>query len=225
LKPANVLIGAFGETYVTDWGLAARTGAGTRGAATASQDRAPSDGRLCGTPAYMSAEQARGDSAVDRRTDVFGLGAILYQMLTGRPPYEAADADDSLEMARGARYTPVTAIAPRAPRELVRICSRAMAVDPADRYPSVDAFRDDLERWLGAQPIARAPRRTAPAAGARGQARTARALAAAAVLCVAFWSGSRLSGAATLARVAAHATAGPLVARTAERLPATPADQ
>ena len=132
LKPHNILIGAFGETLVADWGLAKRlhraddvTGAGTGLPEAPLETRL---GRIQGTPAYMAPEQASG-GPTDERTDVYALGALLFYVLARVPP------TDSLETAG-------------VPADLRAIARKALARAPGDRYPSAKAFADELRRYL-----------------------------------------------------------------------------
>ena len=129
LKPANIMVGAFGETQVVDWGLAHRPGAADPD--TASDTR---PGAIVGTPAYMSPEQARGEPA-DRRSDVWGLGAVLHELLLGAPP-------------RRATTTPRIELPRDLPSELAAIVHRALADDPAARYPDAAALADDVAAYL-----------------------------------------------------------------------------
>ena len=125
LKPENVMVGAFGEALVMDWGLAKVLAGELAGAAE--------DGAVLGTLAYMAPEQARGDGrAVDARTDVFGLGGILHFLLAGGAPgaRSLADAD------------------PAVPPPLVSICARARAAEPAARYPGAIELAADVGRYL-----------------------------------------------------------------------------
>lgn len=148
LKPDNVMLGAFGETVVLDWGLAH---VDLIDAGGPMQPGAPGEtvaGAPLGTPAFMSPEQARGDvAAVDARTDVFCLGAVLYFILTGRAPYAGDDVRDVLEAAARARRPAAGSLAPAAPAELLAVCERAMARRPADRYPTAAALGADLQAW------------------------------------------------------------------------------
>jgi serine/threonine protein kinase len=152
LKPSNILVGAFGETVVVDWGLAKdlRAGAsesgspappGLPGDATEGERSAPGDsptGAIVGTPSYMSPEQSAG-RPVDPRTDVYSLGAILHYVLAGTVPQPA---------------TPLAALEPRLPPDLLAIVDKALADDPARRYPSAFELADDLKRFAGGQLVA-----------------------------------------------------------------------
>jgi serine/threonine-protein kinase len=147
LKPANVMVGAFDEVQVMDWGLAKVLTGGAAGkepakghdihtVRTGAPEMASQAGALLGTPAYMAPEQARGEvDRVDARCDVFGLGAILCEILTGRPPYGGATLE---EVARQARQGELSDACARlegcgADEELVRLAQRCLAADPAGR--------------------------------------------------------------------------------------------
>ena len=148
LKPDNVMIGAFGEVLVMDWGLA-KVGvtsleAGETEIATAVQPtqnslRVTGQGSVLGTRGYMSPEQARGDIEVDRRTDIFSLGAILTFMLTGSAPGELPAASGSV------------------PRPLRAICEKAMAGDPNARYQSARGMTADITHYLNGEPVSAYP--------------------------------------------------------------------
>ena len=150
VKPQNIMVGGHGEVFVVDWGLAR---AGSLSSSVSSSDGTESAapqktmaGAVMGTPAYMAPEQARGDGAmVDARTDVFALGAVLYRMLAGRPPYDGSSTAAVLELARRGEYPSLEVAAPEAPPNLKTICIRAMAVDPAARYPTAQHLADALE--------------------------------------------------------------------------------
>jgi eukaryotic-like serine/threonine-protein kinase len=145
LKPDNVMIGEFGQVYVMDWGCA-HVLPGRR----AKQEGRPrrtfleQDGTVIGTPGYMAPEQARGQTAkLDERTDVFGLGGILYHILTGDAPYPGETTSGAVELARRGAPKP-----PPANPALVRIAMRALAADRDDRFESVEDLRTEVERFL-----------------------------------------------------------------------------
>lgn len=115
------------------------------------------DGHVVGTPAYMSPEQARGDTVTaDRRTDIYGLGALFYEMLTGKPPFEGELAS-VIHQVINVEPTSPTRVDARVPRDLETICLKAMHKTPADRYGSMQAFADDLRRYLRGEPIVARP--------------------------------------------------------------------
>jgi WD40 repeat protein len=154
LKPANVLIGAFGETVVIDWGLAKELD--DEGAA--SSPGAPEEvepgfapltalGSVVGTPAYMPPEQASG-APVDERADVYALGAVLYHVIAGRPPYEGEASQAVVERVLAGPPPPLASHEPRAPKELCAIADKAMARDLAHRYRTARDLADDLRRLL-----------------------------------------------------------------------------
>lgn len=162
LKPANVLVGQFGEVFVVDWGLARvlgaqeTTGKSRVADAVATVDATDSltlEGEILGTPAYMAPEQAEGRrAAIDARTDVYALGAMLYELLSGTRPYastaHAATSRETLDAVRRGPPPPIEEIDPAAPRELTSIARRAMARDPDQRYQSARAFADDVRASL-----------------------------------------------------------------------------
>ncbi|WP_434427863.1 serine/threonine-protein kinase [Nannocystis pusilla] len=143
LKPANIMIGAYGETQVVDWGLARRLGDPS--------DHADADatcpGAVLGTPAYMSPEQARGEPA-DRRSDVWGLGAVLHELLSGAPPRPAVETMQVEPLA------PATRALPRdVPLELRAIVARATALDASARYPDAGALAIDVAAFLAGRRV------------------------------------------------------------------------
>ncbi|HEX7597656.1 MAG TPA: serine/threonine-protein kinase, partial [Polyangia bacterium] len=150
LKPQNVILGAFGETVVLDWGLAKFLAAQASGSldelpprpAPVVEEGLTLDGAVIGTPAYMSPEQAAG-RAVDARSDVYALGAILYQMLAGQPPAPSAAGVKSV--------LPLARLEPNLPADLLAILEKAMAWEPVDRYPSAFELSEDLKRFLAGQ--------------------------------------------------------------------------
>jgi WD40 repeat protein len=155
IKPANVMVGAFGETMVIDWGLAKILG--EKGEEEGLEvDHVPisatetSDGIVVGTPPYMAPEQARADS-LDERSDVYALGALLYQILSGRRPYEDVDPKDVLrEVVRGPPV-PIDGLAPEMPRDLLAVVKKAMHRHPAHRYPSAQEMAEELRRFSTGQ--------------------------------------------------------------------------
>ena len=156
LKPRNVLIGAFGETVVIDWGLAKDLDAPNHVPAAARSGARTADpletelGEVMGTPAYMPPEQAEGGS-VDARADVYAIGALLVHVLTGRPPYEGRSVIDMLEAVKTTAPAHVLAREPNAPTDLVTIIDRAMARDPDARYPTARELAADLRRFQTGQ--------------------------------------------------------------------------
>ncbi|HET9621133.1 MAG TPA: serine/threonine-protein kinase [Kofleriaceae bacterium] len=148
LKPANVLVGAFGETVVIDWGIAKDLrAADVAGDADDTVDSARSltvAGAVLGTPGYMPPEQARG-AAVDERADVYALGALLYEVLVGAPPYHGAGAPTAAVLA--GPPTAADALEPAIPADLATIVRKAMARRADDRYPSSRELAEDLRRF------------------------------------------------------------------------------
>ena len=139
IKPKNLLIDESGRPRVIDFGQARLRHAW-------SEPRAEASG---GTLAYMSPEQAEGDGdRITTRTDVFGLGAVLYELLCGRPPYQASTLTALGELARQGRAIPPRQVDRRVPRRLEAICLRAMARDPSDRYAGADELERALRRYL-----------------------------------------------------------------------------
>jgi serine/threonine-protein kinase len=153
LKPANVLVDPEGHPHVTDFGLAKRVEADIE---------LTQSGAILGTPAYMSPEQAEGRrGAITTATDVYGLGAVLYALLTGRAPFGGDSVVDTLDAVRHAVPEPPTRVNARVPRDLETICLKCLQKDPRRRYPTAQALADDLHAWLDSRPIA--ARRVGPA--------------------------------------------------------------
>jgi len=154
LKPSNVVLGEFGETVVIDWGLAKELGHPDSDAPRAQTGAPISDddltrvGDVLGTPAYMAPEQARGET-VDARADVYALGAMLYHLLAGEPPYRGRESGDVLKMVQMGAPPPVAQRAPKAAPPLVAIVDKAMARDREGRYRDASGLRDDLRRFQG----------------------------------------------------------------------------
>jgi WD40 repeat protein len=156
LKPANILVGEFGETVVIDWGLAKDLGLPNDPVQPCSLQVGPDDtdaGSIVGTPAYMPPEQASGQS-VDQRADVYALGAVLYHVLVGSPPYSGATAVEVLQRVIDLPCVPVRDREPGAPPDLIAIVAKAMARDPGDRYRSARELAQDLKRFQTGQLVA-----------------------------------------------------------------------
>lgn len=149
LKPSNILLDEEGLPYVTDFGLAKVFLPGSEMTTT---------GVIAGTPSYMAPEQAAGRSReVGPACDTYSLGAILYELLTGRPPFREANPLDTLVQVLDVEPTPPRRLNPRIPRAVELICMKCLAKSPEGRYPSADAVADDLARFLKGEEIAARP--------------------------------------------------------------------
>ena len=148
LKPANILLDAGGEPLVSDFGLARAV----HGASASSFGAAG-----IGTPAYMAPEQAGGGAALTTATDVHGLGAVMYHLLTGRPPFDGRSAVESLRRAAAEDPVNPRALDATIDRDLATICLKCLEKAPARRYRSAAVLADDLERWLAGEPVAARP--------------------------------------------------------------------
>ncbi len=147
LKPANVLIEANDRPKVTDFGIALRV----------ADPSDPARSGVIGTPEYMAPEQASGrESDLTPATDVYGLGAILYEMITGRPPHRAATIRELLMKVLDGELEPPRRVRREVPRDLEAICLHCLARDPKDRYSTATALAADLRAFLAGQPVAAA---------------------------------------------------------------------
>ncbi len=161
LKPGNVVVGDFGEVIVLDWGLAKlKDSSDTQTSLLpVSVRKEPSrggtaQGQVIGTPSYMPPEQAEGRTDLfDERSDVYGLGAVLYEVLTGEPPFDGPEAAEILARVVADDPEPPRRRVPGTPAALEAVCLKALAKRPADRYPSAREMADEIQRWLADEPV------------------------------------------------------------------------
>lgn len=161
IKPLNVMIGEFGETVAIDWGIAKVRGlqdihekgltdtvrAMRLGGAEATEKT--EYGQTIGSPLYMPPEQAGGDpNAVDERSDVYALGAVLYTILAGQPPYKGMNVREFLNNVATMDPRPIQEIEPMAPKELIAVVNRAMQRKPENRYQNAKELVDEIEQYL-----------------------------------------------------------------------------
>ncbi|MGI8981928.1 MAG: serine/threonine-protein kinase [Pirellulaceae bacterium] len=175
LKPGNIMLGKYGETLIVDWGLAKPLGQVPTAVAkkrpvnttlstfylpepalesSISEGQSTLLGSTLGTPSFMSPEQAQGRlDLLGPASDIFSLGAILYEILTGQPPYAGGTREELLRKAQTAEYAPPRTLCRGVPPPLEAICLKALAPLPANRYPSCEALAQDIERFLADEPI------------------------------------------------------------------------
>jgi WD40 repeat protein len=148
LKPGNILLDANQEPHVTDFGLARKV-EGDSGLTHT--------GAIVGTPSYMAPEQARGEKTLTTAIDIHGLGAILYELLTGQPPYKGENPLETVRLLQDTEPARLRSLQPSIERDLETICLTCLDKDPRRRYGSAAALADDLERWQTGEPIAARP--------------------------------------------------------------------
>jgi TolB-like protein/Tfp pilus assembly protein PilF len=145
IKPGNILLDQKGEPHLTDFGLARLVE--SESSVTQTLD-------VLGTPSYMAPEQAVGNNAaVSSATDVYGLGAVLYQLLTGHPPFAGGTTYETIKLLEDTEPRPPRLLNPKVDRDLSTICLKCLEKDPKRRYSSALALAEDLERWLKHEPI------------------------------------------------------------------------
>jgi serine/threonine protein kinase/Tfp pilus assembly protein PilF len=145
IKPGNILLDAKGEPLLTDFGLARLVEAES----TVTRTK-----EVMGTPSYMAPEQAVGNNAaVNSATDVYGLGAVLYQLLTGHPPFAGGTTYETIKLVLDTEPRQPRSLNPKIDRDLSTICLKCLEKDPKRRYSSALALAEDLERWLKHEPI------------------------------------------------------------------------
>lgn len=160
VKPDNVMIGPYGETLLLDWGLAKIIGqpeipGNTSVRLSGDASTATQDGAIVGSPLYMSPEGAEGrGEAIDHRSDVYLLGATLYEILTGRPPRQGTSQWELIDQARKSSPPPPRQVDPHVPPALEAICLKAMVFQKEDRYDSPIALAEEVQRFLAGEPIA-----------------------------------------------------------------------
>jgi serine/threonine protein kinase len=149
IKPGNILLDISGEPHLTDFGLARLLDA--QSSVTRTID-------VLGTPSYMAPEQAAGETAkLSKATDVYGLGAVLYQLLTGQPPFAGGTTYETIRLLRDTEPRPPRLLNPKVDRDLSTICLKCLEKDPQRRYASALGLAEDLEHWLKHEPIRAKP--------------------------------------------------------------------
>lgn len=157
LKPSNILIDLNGEPHVTDFGLAKRVVPSPLTTHDSPLANLTQSGAIVGTPSYMAPEQARSEKVLTTAVDVYSLGAILFELLTDKPPFRAETPLDTILQVLEREPERPRKLNPRIDQDLETICLKCLDKDPARRYESAAALATDLEHWLACEPIAARP--------------------------------------------------------------------
>ncbi len=149
LKPQNILLDGVGKPHITDFGLAKKLESGTQ---------LTLSGSVMGSPGFMAPEQAEGDrDKIDVRTDVYGLGSLLYAMLTGRAPIQGDNVADTIRRVTEEEPVPPRRLNPKVAQDLETVCLKCLAKNPAERYATAAEVAEDLERFLNYEPVKARP--------------------------------------------------------------------
>lgn len=150
VKPGNIMLDASKRPLLTDFGLA-------KGLSTSESHHLTKSGAALGTPAYMPPEQARGDTEIDARSDIYSLGAVLYEMLAGRPPFEGDSVGLVISAVLSQEPIPPSKLKPNLDASIEAICLKALAKDPKQRYQTAQDMADDIDRCLSHETVKAKP--------------------------------------------------------------------
>ncbi len=162
IKPQNIMIGQFGETVVLDWGLAKVQGESDLTASQLKKDSlsfknvadATIDGKTVGTPSYMAPEQARGNiGGIDEKSDIYSLGAVLYEIMTGVPPFRGDSVTEILEKVMHGDFIPVKEMEPDTPPDLCAVVEKSLCSVPRERYSSVMEISREIENYMSGRRV------------------------------------------------------------------------
>jgi outer membrane protein assembly factor BamB/WD40 repeat protein/tRNA A-37 threonylcarbamoyl transferase component Bud32 len=151
IKPGNILLDKNGQPQITDFGLARQL---------RQEGHAPDltlTGAIVGSPCYMSPEQARGEKGLTVAADVYALGAVLHELITGRPPFRSETVLETLRLVRDQPAAHPSTLNPKVDRDLATVCLKCLEKEPQRRYASAEALADELDRWLAGEPVQARP--------------------------------------------------------------------